>query len=769
MNRIKILLASLLLTLLPVVSAAQLETSGATWVVTRFDITANVASGERALTGHAVITAKNVGRAGSTFSVRLNPKAEVKSASVNDAPASVRTRTDVRGDLLLATVNLPAPAAPDSIIKVTIDYRVPVEENAGLASITQLGSQFLPLSFWYPAPNTAFSIRGADSAPIHLTVNSSEGETLVSSGQASGSSYELAINGQPFFVRGSWDVSEGRNDASGITAYMPKGAGADERKAAENLIALAAAARAFFATQLGAAPATPIRLVAVTRGSGFNDAGTALVDAAVFRRSKVDAATALLVAETVARLWVGGVAPVRGEGGGVLREGLVRFLATAFIEKQFGADAAAAERMRERIAYAGVARRDPPLMQTTMLDETYFTSVGNKGAMLWRLVDRALGHDAFMSMLKSQIQAGSAASAAGFSTGLTMSALRAALAERGGASLKTILDQELDQPTDMDLMIGLPVQRGGQWVSALRNLGQLDATVTVAGVTQTGQIVTTQATIPGRNFGEAVFNTSSPIVRAEVDPEKFYPQLDYSNDVQPRAKLPEEVLSDITQQFARQEFAQAEAGARTLLARYPRMQEAHLALARSLLAQNKTDEAEREFRALLDDPLPTASALAWANIGLGEIALKRGQAAEAVRRYNEAVRTDAEYASTLAARAGRIRAESAQNSAPPVDESARSFIAQLDQQIKTGGKAGLESVIVSGQLVRFIKGIIGNAPELWQTRVIRTEQLDANHLAADVNITAKQIGAGGNGTAVLILARVGGAWKLESIEQFEVH
>ncbi len=765
MNTVKIFLALLLLILLHAVAIAQIETAGPEWVVTRFDITANVASGERALTARAVLTAKNVGRAsGSTFSVRLNPKAEVKSASVNDSPAIVRTRTDTRGDLLLATISLPAPVAQDSSIKVSIDYRLPVEENNGLAAITPLGSQFLPLSFWYPTPNTPFSIRGGDSAPIHLNMNSSEGETLVSSGQSSGSSFDLLLNGQPFFVKGSWDISEGRNDARGISAYMPKGAGADERKQAESLIALAAAARTFFANTLGNAPDAPIRLVAVTRGAGFNDSGTVLLDAAAFRRSKIDSATALLVAETVARLWVGGVAPVRGEGGGVVREGLIRFLATAFIEKQFGADAAAAERMRERIAYAAVSRRDAPLRQATILDETYFTSVGNKGAMVWRLVDRALGRDVFMSVLKSQIQAGSNSAA-----GMSLNSLRAALADRGGASLKTILDQELDQTTDTDLMIGLPVQRGSQWVSALRNLGQLDVTVTVLGTTESGQSVTTQATVPGRNFGEAVFNTSSRIVRAEIDPEKLYPQMDYSNDVQPRAKLPEEALSEITQQFARQEFAHAEANARAALAYQPRMQDVHLALARALLAQNKTDEAEREFKSLLEDPLPTSAALAWANIGLGEIALRRGQAAEAVRRYNEAVRTDAEYASTLAARAGRIKAEASANSAPTVDEAARNFITQLDQQIKTGGKVGLESVIVSGQLVKFIKGIIGNAPEIWQTKVVRTEQLDANHLAADVTINAKQIGAGGTGTAVLILARVGGAWKLESIEQFEVH
>jgi hypothetical protein len=187
-----------------------------------------------------------------------------------------------------------------------------------------------------------------------------------------------------------------------------------------------------------------------------------------------------------------------------------------------------------------------------------------------------------------------------------------------------------------------------------------------------------------------------------------------------------------------------------------------------LLAQNKTDEAEKEFRAALETPLPAPSTLAWANVGLGEIGLRKGQAAEAARRFNEAVRIDAEYASTIAARAGRIKAEAAASIAPAVDESVRAFIAQFDQSIKGGRKAELESLIVPGELTTFVKGIVGTQPELWTTRVLRTEQLDANHLAADVSINTRELGRDQAGTAVLMLARVNNAWKLASIEFFEV-
>ncbi|MFN2492984.1 MAG: hypothetical protein ABR501_08880, partial [Pyrinomonadaceae bacterium] len=93
---------------------------------------------------------------------------------------------------------------------------------------------------------------------------------------------------------------------------------------------------------------------------------------------------------------------------------------------------------------------------------------------------------------------------------------------------------------------------------------------------------------------------------------------------------------------------------------------------------------------------------------------------------------------------------------------------QLDQVITSGKKAELESRVVSGELVRFIGGVVGTQPEIWQTRVLRTEQLDANLVAADVSLETKELGRQQSGTALLILARVAGGWKLLGIDLFEV-
>jgi tetratricopeptide (TPR) repeat protein len=381
--------------------------------------------------------------------------------------------------------------------------------------------------------------------------------------------------------------------------------------------------------------------------------------------------------------------------------------------------------------------------------------------MFWRLVDRRLGREALMGVLRAALQAGK-----NEPNGFNLAGVREALVQRGGDTTKALLDQQLDQVIDTDLMVGLPVQRGADWVSALRNLGSIDVTVTVAATTEQGQEVRAEAIVPAKNFGEAVFKTPSKIVRVEVDPDKLYPQLDYGNDMMPRGKDLSSSLNEASLQLGAQDFAKAEATARAMLLTAPRFQEAQIILARALLGQNRNDEAERLFRAALDEPLPFAATVAWANIGLGEIAMKRNQPAEAAKRFSDAVVASRDYPSSLAARAARIRAEAAANNAPPVDESVRTFVTQLSQAVVSNKKAELEARIVSGELVRFINASIGT--EAWDTKVVRTEQLNANLIAADVQIRASKLGTVGSGTAVLLIARTPAGLKLSGIELFEV-
>ena len=648
---------------------------------------------------------------------------------------------------------MPSPVAPNTTAVLGFDYRLPVDNNTGLETISPVGSQFRPESFWYPVLNTSYTLRGVDTAPFKLRV---EGGNTISSGneKEAGVSYEQPLNGQPFFVQGAWERVEGTGDAKGITAFVVASAPADERKQAEAIIGVTAAARAFYASLLGPAPTIPIRLVSVRRGAGFGDGGTVLLERAAFRRAKLDAGAAMLLAESVARLWIGAQAAIRGEGSGVIRDGLPRYLAVMFLEKQFGREASEAELQRERSAYAIVAKRDGPLSRTTPLDDSYYGSLPNKSAMLWRLVERRLGREPFLATVRSVSQ----------NSDLNLAVLRAALASQGGDALKKLLDYELDQPTELDLMVGVPQARGAESVAALRNLGSIDAQVSVVATSATGELVKADVLVPAQNFAEAVFKTGAKLVRVEVDPDKLYPQLDYANDVAPRVRDAGEVTAEATRFFGAQDYVRAESSVREILASAPRMQEARILLARALLGQNKLDEAEKLFRAALDDALPTANTQAWANVGLGEIALKKGQGTEAARRFSDAVRAEGEYASALAARAGRIKAETSAT----VDDSIRGFVTQLDKDITAGTKADVDSRVVPGELIRFVNGLVGTKPEVWQTRVLRTEQWDPNLAAADVVINSKVLGKEASGTALLVLARVGGSWRLTGVDLFEV-
>src|SRR2546430_1427543 len=209
-----------------------------------------------------------------------------------------------RGGAQRITITLPSAVAANQTAAATVEYRLPVEENSGLAAISPIAFQFLPSTLWYPSPNTSFAVRGADYAPFRLTIN---GAAAISSGtekSVSGNSiFEQSLNALPFLVAGSWDQVDGGANAKGITAYLPKGVAADQRKQAEGLISLTNDARSFFGSVFGASPDVPLRLVSVTRGGGFDSAGTILLAEGSFGRKKADSVTALAIGEAVARPW----------------------------------------------------------------------------------------------------------------------------------------------------------------------------------------------------------------------------------------------------------------------------------------------------------------------------------------------------------------------------------------------------------------------------------------------------------------------------------
>ena len=730
----------------------------ATWQVQKYDMNATLpqADTDRNLVVKAKIDIKNVsGSPASTLTLRIGSSAEVTAVNINGSTVDfTKGEEKINSATSLQRIVLRIPSVqPNGTVSVTVDYKFNVKDNSGLNAISPVGSQFLPTSFWYPTPNSWYFARGADFAPFTIRVNPSVGVMPVSSGspvaQEGGSEnptvFDQKLRGQPFFVAGNWDPI----NAGGVTVMVPKGSGPEEQKRAAELAAIASEAKAFTATLLGAAPDVPIRIVTVKRGGGFSGGGTIFVDDAVLRRSKIDSQTAMNIADAMAKLWLGNAVAVNGDGFGVIREGLAKFIATQFIESKYGKDVADVERLRQRTAYAAVVRRDSPLNIASPLDDYYYPEVGNKGAMIWRLMAKKTGEPEMFGAVRAAMQDGT----------FTLAEFRSA-----NSANKEFFDYMLDQITETNLLVGLPQVAGGESKVALRNAGGVDVTVNVTAVLANGERMSAPTTIRAKDYGEVIFKTANKINRVEVDPDKLYPQTEYSDDVAPREVTDNDLLLAVKRSFDKQEYAAAEATARTVLREVPRFDDVRVFLARSLLAQNKTADAEREFRAVLDEKLPTSRSLAWGNVGLGEIAAKGGQTTAAIKFAEDAIRADAEYGASLAARAIRNRL----NAASVADDSVKAFFAQFDKAAVSNRKAELDALAASGDVAKFVSGISGQAVE-WKTQVVHIDKIDANSVWVETTLAIKLLNREPEtGPAVFRLAKVGSGWKLSSVDIFEV-
>lgn len=719
-----------------------------TWQVQKYDVTATLpqTDADRNLTAKAVLTLKNISSsAASSLTLRISKDATVSAVTIGGATADFTKREEkISATENLQKISIRVPSvSPNASLTATVDYKLNVKENSGLNALSAVGSQFLPLSFWYPTPTSWYFSRGGDVAPFSLKVNSANGLMVLSSGAESANAFDQKLSGQPFFVAGNWD----KFDSSGVAVYMPKGAGAEEQKRAGELATLVTEAKNFTANLLGNSADFPVRIVSVRRGAGFSSGGTIFVDDGVFRRQKIDSQTAMNIAEAIAKIWLGNVNAVGGDGFGVIQNGLSRYIAAQFLEQKYGKEIADVERLRQRTAYAAVIKRDAPLTVVSPVDEFFFVSTANKGAMIWRVLSRRVGQNEFFETIKRNAQDKS----------LDLNELRAAFSEQ-----KEFLDYELTQVTDMNLLVGLPQTSGGETKVALRNTGAVEASVNVVATTANNEKIPTTVILKPKSFSEVSFKTSSKITRVEIDGEKLYPQMDYTDDVAPREFTDSDLLLAVKREFDKQNFPSAEKNARAVLKEIPNYDDVRVLLARSLLAQNKTAEAEKEFNSVLNEKLPSARSLAWANVGLGEAAIKSGQAANANKFFEQAIRADAEFGASLLARQKRTGA----NSTP--DESVKTFFAQFDKAAVSNRKAELETLVLSGEVQRFAAGIAGQT-EQWTTQVSNIDKLDANNILVETNLNIKLLNRQPEtGLAVYRLTKIGSNWKISNVDVFEV-
>ncbi len=722
--------------------------AAATWQVQSYDLDVSVPQGNsRTVTVKAVLSLKNVSSApAGTLTLRISPSAEVSAVRINDAVVDLTKGVEkVNASVTLQRIAVRfALVVPGAAITSAVDYRLNLKDNTAVGSATSRDVQFLPLSYWYPTPNSWYFTGGTDTAPVRLKVNA-PGMSVVASGTETSGAFDQKLSGQPFFIAGQWELS----DQNGTSVYIPAGTGAAGQTRAGELAALFSEAKAFAAGIFGMSPDVRLRMVTSRKGAGFGGSGTVIIDEAVFRRPKLDSQTAMQIAEAAAKLWLGSAVSVKGDGYGTITEGLSRYIATQFIEQRFGKDVADIERLRQRSAYAAVSDRDAPMTTVSPIDDYFYPEVANKGAMAWRILARRVGTDDFSRIVRTSLEDGY----------VDVPELRAAFSPH-----KELFEFLFDKVTDTNLMVGLPQAAGDETKVALRNTGGTDVTVDVTATTATGEQVPASATIKAKSFSEIAFKSAAKIIRVEIDTEKLYPQTDYSDDIAPRESTDSDPLLAAKRLFDRQDFVSAEKTARTLLARFPRFDDLRILLARSLLAQNKNAEAEKEFRMVVDEKLPSARSIAWANVGLAETAARSNQNDNALRLVQSAILIDADYGASLAARNLRNRI----GGQPVIDSEVKAFFAAFDKSASANRKSEIDAMVIPGEITKFAAGVSGST-EQWQTQVRQVDRVDANTLLVEAVMNIKLLNQpASTGMAVFRLVKAGTDWKLAAVDMFEV-
>jgi hypothetical protein len=129
--------------------------------------------------------------------------------------------------------------------------------------------------------------------------------------------------------------------------------------------------------------------------------GPLTADDNLFRRDALDQGTIELLANAAARSWIDGQILLRGRGTGMLRDGLPAFLVAQYLGERFGQALQVEAWESFRRAYATIARSDAPLLMQSQLDRNYTTSIFNKGAMVWRLLESAAGQSIFRTAVET--------------------------------------------------------------------------------------------------------------------------------------------------------------------------------------------------------------------------------------------------------------------------------------------------------------------------------------------------------------------------------
>ncbi|MCI0664568.1 MAG: hypothetical protein L0220_26205 [Acidobacteria bacterium] len=732
----------------------------------------------------------------------LNLNAKVESMKFNAADVPVSTSEDQRNKLQRVFTQLTTTMASTREFDIELAYSINTTERNAAVHVSRDEVFLLPASFWVPVVHTPYADHGADTAPLSIKVEVPAGLKVVSSGiRKNENSFEQTLATQPFFFAGDYEVITRGGSAHPVEVYYPRGTSEIGKQQADRLAVEAERIIAFYVRYFGVPSLAPFRLIATqarqlttattdsfssAREVSLSTVGAVTIDDNLFRRDTLDLGTIELLAGAAARAWIDGQVLLRGRGTGVLRDALPIYLTAQYLGERFG-DAQRTEAFdRYRRSYATIARDDAPLLMQSPLDRNYITSVYNKGALVWRLMEKQIGQQIFDKVIRVSLSRTT-------TDVLSLSAWRSPLCnlsrcvnlkttfQANGADRK-IVDEIFSNWIDgiaidasgtltnvlPDIAVGQPQPTATNIESTVANFGTGDLTVEIVATTDKGEKLKQYVTVKAGEYSAAVFPSGTKIASIEADPNKLFLQSDYTNDTFPRKPTESESFGQANLAYSKNDFTTAETKGREALRANTDSPTLQALLGRALLAQNKQQEAANIFGAALKiEPLPIV-AYGWAHQGLGEIALQQNRPADAVRHFRFAAAADLDAAATITARDGMLKADRAAN-AIKIPEDIRAFFQKFDAAVLQSTADVVNPFLELGSLRNFGKLLVVRKPSVWVTELLRADVWDATRTALDVNLKIKIENKDYSGRAVYVISRsTGGKLVLSEVPVFDV-
>ncbi len=763
--------------------------------IDRYGLNARLDLAANSVEVRAALSVTNLGQASKTrLYLRLNKQAKISAATVGGSAATFEVTDDRRASALnqvLITSPVSIPAGGQAVVELT--YRIEAPESNPLIAIYYGEVLLAPEAIWVPMTSTPYTLYGAPTAPISLTVSSSGGGIRgVSSGipkeESGGQSvtFEQHLNSLPLIVGGAFDppaVSERAGIKIVVFAHagLTNAGGESAREQVSRVSDEAARMADFFTRTLGPAPSgASFTMISSSRAGSISVPGALVMNEQVFRQDALDAPTIELLADGMARLWIDGRVRVRGQDGRpeqpdrpaqrprsavLLRDSTPRYLASLYIEDRFGRAAAADAYARMRSLYTPIALsgRDAEMSVQSILLPTYGAAAFGKGPLVLRLMAETAGRDKLIAALRSVL-------AGPQNRIVNTEDFRSALVKSAGQEIESLFQQWVDTIIEPDIIIGVPQPGsapGSQRVN-LRNLGNGTVSVSVLATTASGKKISKNVIVGADDLASVDIPTDEKISAIEADPEKLIIQKNYDNDSRPVQISPQTLLNEGIAAFTKGEFSQAETKFKDGVRADSNSCLLHAWLSRSLLSQSKLDDAASEANLVLKLNPPIASALAYAHMTLGAVAMARNQSSAAVEHLRRAVVEANDAPAQFAAHEQVVKAERAASKQPPVEESIRAFVTQIDSLIKQPSSDKLFALVSKCNLKKFVQGLTVTPPAAWTTEILRVDRIDANRAAVDVAVKATAAGREQSGTAVFVLYKTGAGWMLEDIQLFNV-